>query len=31
MQVVMALATDTIDEAGYTVWLREHVKRKRRR
>jgi death-on-curing protein len=30
-QAVMALAADTLDEAGYGAWLRENVKRKRRR
>jgi len=30
-QGVMALAAGTLDEAGYTAWLRENVKRKRRR
>ncbi len=29
-QAVMALAAGTLDEAGYTAWLRENVKRKRR-
>jgi death-on-curing protein len=30
-QAVMTLAADTLDEAGYGAWLRENVKRKRRR
>ncbi len=30
-QAVMALAAGTLDEAGYTAWLRENVKRKRGR
>jgi death-on-curing protein len=30
-QAVMALAAGTLDEAGYTVWLRANAKRKRRR
>ena len=28
-QAVMALAPGTLDEAGYTTWLRENVRRKR--
>ncbi len=28
-QAVMALAAGTLDEAGYTAWLRESAKRKR--
>ena len=30
-QAVIALAAGTLDEAGYTSWLRENAKRKRRR
>jgi death-on-curing protein len=30
-QAVMALAAGTLDEAGYSGWLRENTKRKRRR
>jgi death-on-curing protein len=30
-QAVMALAAGKLDEAGYTAWLRENAKRKRRR
>ena len=30
-QAVMALAAGKLDEAGYTAWLREKAKRKRRR
>lgn len=30
-QAVMALAAGTLDEAGYTAWLRENAKRKRGR
>lgn len=30
-QAVMALAASTMDEAAYTKWLRENVKRKRAR
>lgn len=30
-QAVMALAAGTLDEAGYTAWLRKNAKRKRRR
>jgi death-on-curing protein len=30
-QAVMALASGTLDEAAYTAWLRENVKRKRSR
>jgi death on curing protein len=30
-QAVMALAAGTLDEAGYTAWLRENAKRRRRR
>ncbi len=30
-QAVMALATGTLDEAGYGAWLRENAKRKRGR
>jgi death-on-curing protein len=30
-QAVMALAAGTLDEAGYTAWLRENVRRKRGR
>ena len=30
-QAVMALASGTIDEAAFTVWLRENAKRKRGR
>jgi death-on-curing protein len=30
-QAVMALAASTLDEAGYTEWLRENAKRKRGR
>ena len=29
-QAVMALAAGTIDETGYTAWLRKNTKRKRR-
>jgi len=28
-QAVMALASGTLDEAGYTAWLRQNAKRKR--
>jgi len=30
-QAVMALAAGTLDEGGYTAWLRENAKSKRRR
>jgi death-on-curing protein len=30
-QVVMGLAAGTLDEAAYVAWLRENVRRKRRR
>ena len=30
-QGVMALAAGTLDEAGYTAWLRENGKRRRKR
>jgi death-on-curing protein len=30
-QAVMALAAGTLDEGGYTAWLRENAKNKRRR
>jgi death-on-curing protein len=30
-QAVMALAAGTLDEAGYTVWLRENAKANRKR
>jgi death on curing protein len=30
-QAVMGLAAGTLDEAGYTAWLRENAKRRRRR
>ena len=30
-QAVMALAAGTLDEAGYTAWLRESAKNKRGR
>jgi len=29
-QAVMALASGTLDEAGFTAWLRENAKRKRK-
>lgn len=29
-QAVMALAAGTLDEAGYTAWMRENAKRKRK-
>jgi death-on-curing protein len=30
-QAVMAVAAGTLDERGYTAWLRENVKRRRGR